>query len=248
MNHLALTLTMSSLFIAAALPCAGQLQFEVASVKRAERCALQNTIDPAMIALHGDPLNVILMEAYSVKVDQIVGPSWLDSDCYSIDATLPQGTSKDQLPAMLQALLADRFKLAVHKESKVRSGYALVVDKNGLKVRAADPNSSTTRSGQITFGVGASSQIKGPMTMARLARIVSARLDAPVEDLTGLNGKIRYRCLMVARLVYRKEGTFRARFGDRSSRCGKQHGQSRRHQRRHIRGLSALARIAVRSS
>jgi uncharacterized protein (TIGR03435 family) len=181
----------SCIFMAALLAGAQQPTFEVASVKRTDQCALQNTIDPAMIALHGDPLRVILMTAFAVKMDQIIGPPWLDSDCVSIDAKIPDGASKDQLPAMLQALLSERLKLAAHKESKFRAGYALVVDKSGPKFKEADPNSAFAREhpGQVAFGFGATGAIRGPMTMASLARHLSNDLGAPVEDLTGLQGK-----------------------------------------------------------
>ena len=186
MKHL--TVGASCIFMAALLASAQQPTFEVASVKRTDQCALQNTIDPAMIALHGDPLRVILMTAFAVKMDQIIGPPWLDSDCVSIDAKIPDGASKDQLPAMLHALLSDRLKLAAHKESKFRAGYALVIDKNGAKFKEADPNSAFAREhpGQVSFGFGATG---GIMTMASLARHVSNDLSAPVEDLTGLRGK-----------------------------------------------------------
>ena len=66
-------------------------KFEAASVKRADRCSMENSIDPGRIALIGDPLKVILKEAFNVKMDQIVGPSWLDTDCYSVVATMPSG-------------------------------------------------------------------------------------------------------------------------------------------------------------
>jgi uncharacterized protein (TIGR03435 family) len=171
---------------------ADQPRFEAASVKRAARCTMENTVDPGMIALNGDPLKVILMEAFNVKTDQIVGPSWLDADCFAINAKIPVGATKDQLPGMLQALLAERFKLAVHKESRPRPGYALVVDKNGPKMKASDPNPNAAGppAGQVTFSATLqSSGIKGSMTMATLARLLSLKVAGPVEDLTGLKGK-----------------------------------------------------------
>lgn len=191
MRSLALALTVSGVFMATSFASAEQPKFEEASVKRTEQCALQNMIDPGVIALHGDPLKVVLMEAFKVKMDQIAGPSWLDSDCFAIDAKIPQGATKDQLPAMLQALLVERFKLVFHKESKLLAGYALVVDKKGPKLKESDPNSPMmAHAGQVAFGAGPSaSQIKGSMSTASLARFVSGRLDAPVEDLTGLKGK-----------------------------------------------------------
>ena len=75
------------------------------------------------------PLKPILMEAFKVRMDQIEGPSCLESDCFDISARMPEGATKDQLPALLQALLIERFKLAARKETRSRPGYALVVDK-----------------------------------------------------------------------------------------------------------------------
>jgi uncharacterized protein (TIGR03435 family) len=171
---------------------ADQPRFEAASVKRTDQCTLKNTVDPGMIALNGDPLKVVLGEAFSVKMDQIIGPSWLDADCFVINAKIPLGATKDQLPTMLQALLVERFKLAVHKESRPRPGYALVVDKNGPTLKASDPspNAAGPPAGQVTFsGTLQSKGIKGSISMATLARLLSGSVAGPVEDLTGLNGR-----------------------------------------------------------
>jgi uncharacterized protein (TIGR03435 family) len=182
----------SAIGVLAAQNTAAPLKFEAASVKPAERCSMENSIDDSRIALNGDPLNVVLMEAFKVKMDQIDGPSWLEGDCIVINAKLPDGASKDQVPAMLQALLAERFGLAYHKESRTRPGYALVVDKNGPKVKASDGTRKAgfPPSGGVAFGATLTSAgIKGSMTMDRLAHFLSSRVSAPVEDLTGLTGK-----------------------------------------------------------
>lgn len=186
------TITLSAICAIAALSAAAQPTFEVASVKRADRCGVENSLDPGSIALHGDPLNVVLMEAFQAKTDQIIGPAWLDEDCFDIVAKMPEGATRDQLPAMLQALVAERFKLIVHHESRPRPGYDLVVDKNGPKFKESDPNSSYNRehAGQVMFGFGASHRVKGSITMAALARFLSNDLHQPVQDLTGF--KERY--------------------------------------------------------
>jgi len=166
-----------------------QPRFEVASVRRAEGCSMENSVDAGMIALHGDRLRVVLMEAFQVKIDQISGPSWLDSDCFEVIAKIPKGAGKDQIPAMLQALLVERFKLATHKEVRQRAGYSLLVEKTGPKFKEADPNSIGANSGKVRFGAGAAvSGIKGAMTIARLGELLSHRLDGPVQDLTGIKG------------------------------------------------------------
>jgi len=164
-------------------------RFEEASVKRTDRCAMQNSVDPGRIALNGDPLKVILMEAFKVKTDPITGPAWLDEDCFVIAAKVPEGATKEQLPAMLQTLLAERFQLFFHRETHQRPGYALVVDKNGSKLKpaqlntnAADRNAGKVR---LLFGVGG---IKGSITTAWLAQFLSSQLHVPVIDETGIRG------------------------------------------------------------
>ncbi|MGA3201107.1 MAG: TIGR03435 family protein [Bryobacteraceae bacterium] len=182
------TFALSAICALNALQAADQPKFEAASVKRTDQCGVGHSVDPSVITLNGFPLTVVLAEAFHVHTDQIVGPSWLEADCFAIVAKVPEGAAKDQIPAMFQALLAERFKLAAHKESRPAPGYALLVDKNGPKFKESDPNSPLA--GQVTFlaGPGASG-FKGPVTMAFLVRRVSQTLHSPVEDLTGLKGR-----------------------------------------------------------
>ncbi|MGA7240148.1 MAG: TIGR03435 family protein [Bryobacteraceae bacterium] len=164
----------------------------MASVKRTNACEFNTSIDSAVLTLNGVPLKVALMQAFSVKTDQIEGPSWLDTDCFAITAKMPEHATKDQVPAMLQALLAERLKLAAHKEERSRSGYALVVDKGGPKFKEDDPKASfmgKAPQGSTRFGFAGHGQLKGVMTMATLAGSLSRRGYGPVQDLTGLTGK-----------------------------------------------------------
>jgi uncharacterized protein (TIGR03435 family) len=164
-------------------------RFEEASVKPTDRCGMQNSIDPGGIALDGDPLKLVLMEAFKVKVDQITGPSWLDEDCFVVTAKIPEGATKDQLPAMFQALLAERFQLAFHKETHLRPGFALVVDKHGTKLKPTEPNANAAdkSAGKVSFRFGGG-RIKGSITIARLAQLLSGQLHDPVVDETGVQG------------------------------------------------------------
>jgi uncharacterized protein (TIGR03435 family) len=140
--------------------------------------------------LQGDPLKIVLMEAFKVKAYQIVGPSWLDEDCFEIVAKMPEGATSDQIPAMLQALLVERFKLAAHKEDRPGPVYALVVEKNGPKFQEASTNFRRMGpgSGLMFFRVGTARGYKGSMTMATLAHFLSGSLDRPVQDFTELKG------------------------------------------------------------
>jgi len=182
----------SAVFAVAPLTAADEPKFEAASVRRTERCTMETTVDPSRIALIGVPLKVVLREAYGVKLDQVVGPGWLDVDCYEVVAKIPEGVGKDQLPAMLRGLLVERFKLVAHKESRTRPGYTLTVDKGGPKFQQSTTPSGLggANGGSVRFGAGPqASAIKGSMTMSSLARFLTARLGAPVEDATGLSGK-----------------------------------------------------------
>ncbi|MGA3099637.1 MAG: TIGR03435 family protein [Bryobacteraceae bacterium] len=121
--------------------------FEVASVKP----AAPQTDGRVMIRMGGDAgqvdytnvsLKQVLAKAYDVKSYQITGPSWLDSERYDIVAKVPDGVAKEQIPAMLRALLADRFQMKVHRETKEQSVYAIMVGKNGPKLTKYDENAS----------------------------------------------------------------------------------------------------------
>jgi uncharacterized protein (TIGR03435 family) len=167
-----------------------QPKFEEASVKRIERGIIHNVLGPGTVILRGDPLRIILAEAFNVKTYQIAGPSWLDEDCFEVVAKMPGGATSDPIPAMLQALLAERFKLAAHKENRPRPIYALVVDHGGPKFKEASLNFRRMglRPGQVMFHADDKQGFKGAMTMAKLAHFLSLRLDRPVQDFTALLG------------------------------------------------------------
>lgn len=185
------TVALSAVCAIATLSGGDQPKFEVASVKKVGRGMIHNSLDPGSVTLKGDPLKLVLMEAFSVKTYEIVGPSWLDEDCFDIVAKMPKGATKDQIPAMLQSLLVERFKLAAHKEDRPRPVYAMVVDKGGPKFKEANLNFRRTgpRSGEMTFRASPDTAgFKGAMTMAKLAHFLSGRLDRPVQDFTRLTG------------------------------------------------------------
>jgi uncharacterized protein (TIGR03435 family) len=84
----------------------------------------------------------LICEAYKLKPYQVTGPDWLKNlqgQHFDVVATMPAGATKEQVPQMLQTLLADRFKLVVHNESKDANVYALVVAKGGLKIKESAP-------------------------------------------------------------------------------------------------------------
>jgi len=177
-----------ALLAAAQTPTPPALAFEVASVKPAgplDPVAIQSgklrvgmKIDGAMVDIGSFSLKDLIRTAYEVKDYQISGPDWLGSvmtaQRFNVQATIPEGATKEQVPQMLQALLADRFKLAVHRETKDHSVYALIVAKGGPKMTESDPDppaaSAETepppepKKGEIVMGQGTSQvRISGNM-------------------------------------------------------------------------------------
>src|SRR5215475_5034181 len=139
----------------AATPASKALSFEVASIKRAApldpaaimsgKAHLGTSVDNARVDIGGASLMQLICQAYKIKPNQVTGnPPWLNVgpgvDRFDILAKMPEGTTKDQVPEMLQSLLADRFKLSVHRETRDTNVYALIVAKGGPKLEEASPD------------------------------------------------------------------------------------------------------------
>jgi uncharacterized protein (TIGR03435 family) len=104
------------------------------------------TKDPGRISYPYMTLKQVLMIAYDVKNYQITGPGWLDTERFDISATMPPDTTKEQFHVMLQSLLAERFKMAVHRETKELPMYSLIVNKGGAKMKESAPTTTAVES------------------------------------------------------------------------------------------------------
>ena len=167
--------------------------FEVASIK----------LHPEPITLSADPmvrgrtvsgtastLLDLVTNAYGVKYDQVSGgPSWIKSNHYDITAkAVGEGTlTAEEARRMMQALLADRFQLKIHRETKEVPTYALVVGKGGPKLK---PSSADAPGSNFVRGTAAGlmhmEATRG--TMERLATQLAGTAGRPVIDKTGLSG------------------------------------------------------------
>src|ERR1051326_8716134 len=127
------------------LPCAAQppLEFDVVSIKPAPSGSGNTTMNfepGGRFRATGAPLNALIQLAYEVKDFQVSGrPKWADSESYESYDVVAQPAAgvtfnRDQLKVAIQALLADRFKLKFHRETKDLPIYSLVVGKNGPKL------------------------------------------------------------------------------------------------------------------
>ena len=94
-------------------------------------------------------LDHLILAAWGIKAHQLAGPDWMKSQRFDILAKIPDGASKDQVPEMLQALLSESFHLAIHRDRRDQSVFALVVGANGLKLpkAAADTDAAAAPAG-----------------------------------------------------------------------------------------------------
>ncbi|HYW45484.1 MAG TPA: TIGR03435 family protein [Bryobacteraceae bacterium] len=157
MSKCSLSAISAGLLLAAGLvfgqaPAAGPA-FEVATIKPAAplnpamvasgKLHVGVSIDAARVDIGFLSLSDLIRTAYRVKTYQVSGPDWMATERFDILAKMPEGASKDQVPEMLQALLADRFKLTIHRDSKDQPVYALLVGKNGPRLKESPPDTDT---------------------------------------------------------------------------------------------------------
>jgi uncharacterized protein (TIGR03435 family) len=179
------------------LSITGQAQprpaFDVASVKVVDLSTLGDSISMNLgtvrkeeVTFGNATLNDCVRFAYGIASDaQILGPEWIKSKrfLYNIDAKAAPGTSSAQLQAMMQTLLAERFKVVTHREQKEMSYYALEPAKGGAKMQAVKEVPEGFQ------GKNWGGSIDNIMPMAKLAYLLSRfETERPIIDKTGLDG------------------------------------------------------------
>ncbi len=182
-------------------------QFEAASMKSVD-ASVENgastggpgTSDPDRIAWHRTSLTFMLARAYGVDPEQISGPAWLGTTYYSVEAVSHHGTTPADFQLMLQHLLADRFALTTHRDTKEVAGFELVVAKGGSKLKASviDPDKPNMHGEtRVTNGVAHSTWREYSMNEVAAAlrnelgmSIVNGVLQRPrLINNTGIEGK-----------------------------------------------------------
>jgi len=124
-----------------------QLAFEVASIRpaaqitpeliQAGKLHVGMKIDAGRVDIGYASLRDLVMQAYDVKPFQVTAPDWMATERFDILAKMPEGATREQVPAMLRTLLGDRFKLVAHRENREQAIYSLEVGKNGPKFKEA---------------------------------------------------------------------------------------------------------------
>jgi uncharacterized protein (TIGR03435 family) len=145
------------------------------------------TSSPGEVSFKNASLMSILTSTFDVKRYQVSGPPWLGTLGFNIVAKVPPGATKDQIKLMMRNLLAERFQLAVHRETRDLPAFALVVAKGGPKLTAAQH----PEDGGGSFGPwkGNAREEATNQTMHGLADFLTMFMERPVMDATGLAGK-----------------------------------------------------------
>ena len=189
----------------------GRVTFEVAAVRSARGSGGEQafsggpgTASPGRITYTNCSLQTLLLIAYGVPPNRLSGPGWLRTEMFDIVAKVPEGATPDQVPPMLQNLLIERFKLALHREPKEAEGYALVVAKNGPAAKLKEPaiaKSELDKDGfpKLAPGVRSAYTLKADRSAARVVarQLIMAEVaklfrtpagGVDVVDKTGLTG------------------------------------------------------------
>jgi uncharacterized protein (TIGR03435 family) len=166
--------------------------FEVASIHRNRGGGLNtqiNTSDGGRLTITNASLKTLIRNAYGVLSFQLAGePSWIDTEMYDIQATTndAEKITPERLKLLLQSLLAERFALQVHWETRESTVYALLLDKGGPKFPASSGDSNPGMNTQK--GPERATMTGTAQTMSVLASNLGNQLGRFAVDKTGLSG------------------------------------------------------------
>jgi uncharacterized protein (TIGR03435 family) len=182
----------------AALAVAAQVSsFDVASVKPVNPPAGPHVVS---LIINHDRLNIeaaelrqIVGQAYAIqRVRVLGGPAWADSDQFDIAAKAASpDVTRDEIRAMLQTLLAERFHLVVHRDTKQIASYTLLVAKGGSKLKDASPDQKTGFT-DAAGPNGAPRTTFAASPIRTLVNMLANTLGSPVVDKTALTGLYDY--------------------------------------------------------
>ena len=182
--------------------------FEVASVKINQSQGGEGNRQPPAVEPSPGNLtmrNVGMMQAliwaYKISPLQISNPQLIGSDRYDILAKANGPAKTDEMRVMLQALLAERFKLTLHRETKEMSAYALVEAKGGHKLKESEDADGPGVT-PVTTKMALSAK---RASLDLLTMFLSQPLRTPCIDMTGLKGKYDFELDVSAYVPMDKE-------------------------------------------
>jgi uncharacterized protein (TIGR03435 family) len=186
-------------------------EFEVASVKQLDQIIEPGRTDLSFVGTSGKPFKVsgnrvtlrctvrtLIEGAYDIKDYQVLAvPPWADSLIYAITAKTPGDAvpTAEQIRPMLQALLADRFQLKFHRDTKTLPVYHLMPGTKNMGLKEAAPEE--TFHWDITTGPNGTMRSKATKeSIGDFVQLVGVSADRPVINKTGLTGDIDYDILI----------------------------------------------------
>jgi len=169
-----LTASAQAFAVASIRPSAAEVKFEHDG---------KTETTPGNLRMQDVTVSTCIKWAYGVQDSQISGPEWLQSQHYDIVAKADGPVAADQMKVMLRTLLADRFGLSFHRESKELRSYVLTVSKGGHKLHESVGEGKPFRQNSA---IGTT--VKAT-TMKEFADFMSGPLQTPVVDMTGLSGR-----------------------------------------------------------
>jgi uncharacterized protein (TIGR03435 family) len=177
--------------IAGAQTPAKEPAFEVATVKPSGRDSPPMSIQllpGGRLVTANTSLTMLINWAFSLDDGRLFGaPKGADSARFDVVAKMPENIAgRGQVQLMMRALLAERFKLAVHRETRELTSYALVTDEGGPKIKVF---AQTELPDANPFRMSAAGMMTGTrVTTDMLATVLSSQLGRPVENRTGITG------------------------------------------------------------
>ena len=175
--------------------CVPQVQsqpsFAVASIHRSsqevkfERDGKTDT-SPGHLLMKDVTVQTCIEWAYGVQRSQVIGPEWIESEHFDINAKADDPVDIPQLKSMLQTLLADRFNLTFHHDKKELKGYVLTVSKSGLKMRPSPPEVGHT------WQNSANGTVATGIPIQEFTDYIAGPMEAPILNDTGLLAKFDF--------------------------------------------------------
>lgn len=185
-------------------------RFEAAAIKASDPnpsspMFIGMSADGAMVKYTNITLRDCIRGAFRARDFQIIGPDWMTNARFEISARLPAGGSIDQIPEMLQALLAERFKLEIQRDMKEQNIYALVVASGGAKLKPAvvkpdgaspkalGPDGKPREPMMYGFSPGGVTITAPSASLGSFVGLMSRFTARPIVDMTGIEGLYEFK-------------------------------------------------------
>jgi uncharacterized protein (TIGR03435 family) len=175
-----------SVFVSLALAADAPSTFEVASIRPSQEGREAVDVLPGSITMRNMRLTGAIRWAYNVLDVQVSGPDWLNTTRFDIVAKAGAPAKEPEMRKMMQTLLAERFKLELHRQTKEVNAMVLTVAKGGHKLKEVE------QEGSPSFSTGKLNLSGKGATITQLISFLSREIRLPIVDQTGLTGRYDY--------------------------------------------------------